>query len=59
MARRVLVFAEYGVRNGAENSWLAIARVLKRRDWEFVVATPDETEFADACLLYTSDAADE
>ena len=47
MARRVLVFAEYGVRNGAENSWLAIARVLKRRDWEFVVATPDETEFAD------------
>lgn len=47
MARRVLVFAEYGIRNGAENSWLAMARVLRNREWDFVVATPDATEFAD------------
>lgn len=48
MAKRVLVFAEYGVRNGAENSWLSLARVLKTSDWEFIVATPDGTEFATA-----------
>ena len=51
MNKCVLVFAEYGVRNGAENSWLAVARILKDRGWHFIVATPDSTnptEFATA-----------
>ena len=50
MKKRVLVFAEYGVRNGAENSWLTVARILKTRGWNFIVATPNTTptEFSSA-----------
>lgn len=43
---RVLVFVEYGWRNGGENSWLAIAELLSKSDCQFVVACPGETEFS-------------
>lgn len=46
--RRVLVLGEFGWINGGENSWLAIAPLLQRRGWEFVVGCPAEGEFAEA-----------
>lgn len=47
-SRRILVFGEYGTRNGGENSFLAIAPELMNRGWEFHAAVPLESEFADA-----------
>lgn len=44
--RRVLVLAEYGWRNGGENSWIAVAKLLVDRGWEFVVACPQQTELS-------------
>ena len=41
---RVLVFNEYGCRNGGENSWLAAAEVLAKKDVEFFVACPQNSE---------------
>jgi glycosyltransferase involved in cell wall biosynthesis len=43
----VLVFAEYGWRNGGENSWLAVANILRDRNIRFTVACPQGTEFSD------------
>ncbi len=45
--KRVLVLAEYGFRNGSENSWLAIADRLQEFGWQAIVATPRDTEFFD------------
>ncbi len=42
----VLVFAEYGWRNGGENSWLAVAEVLRKRGFEFKIACPAKTELS-------------
>lgn len=43
---RVLVFAEFGWRNGGENSWLAVAKQLGQTDCQFIVACPGDTEFS-------------
>ena len=43
---RVLVVAEYGWRNGGENSWLCVAEKLHNTSVSFIVACPAATEFA-------------
>ncbi len=47
----VLVLVEYGWRNGGENSWLAVAKLLGQHGWQFVVACPPRTEFAEHLTL--------
>ena len=49
MGQQILVFAEYGWRNGGENSLLAVVPFLQRKGWEFVFACPSKTELAN-CL---------
>ena len=44
--RRVVVFAEYGWRNGGENSLLAVVKGLREKGWDFVFACPGETELS-------------
>lgn len=44
--RSVLVLAEYGWRNGGENSFLAVAPALREFGWEFTVACPADSELA-------------
>ena len=46
--KHVLVLAEYGVRNGAENSWLSIAELMINLGWRFTIATQAPSEFATA-----------
>lgn len=48
MNRNVLVFGEYGVLNGGENSFLAIAARLIERGWKFIAAVPRESPFESA-----------
>ena len=43
---RVLVLAEYGWRNGGENSLLAVLPHLKASGWQFVIACPGESELS-------------
>ena len=45
MPNTILVFAEYGWRNGGENSWLCVANQLKS-SYQFVVACPLQTELS-------------
>ena len=43
----ILVFAEYGLRNGGENSLLAVVQAMRNEPFRFVVACPDQTELAE------------
>jgi len=43
--KHVLLLAEYGVLNGGERSFLAVAEKLISRGWEFTAAVPVESEF--------------
>ncbi len=42
---RVLVVTEYGILNGGERSFLAIAGYLDKQGWDLTVAVPRHTEF--------------
>ncbi len=44
--KKVLVLAEYGWRNGGENSWIAVAKLLIERGWVFFVACPPLSELS-------------
>ncbi|MFT5300267.1 MAG: glycosyltransferase involved in cell wall biosynthesis [Mariniblastus sp.] len=48
MAKRVLIFGEYGTLNGGENSLLAIVPELIRIGWELSAAIPCPSPFASA-----------
>ena len=45
--RKILVIAEYGWRNGGENSLLAVVAGLQHRGWKFVFACPGDSELSD------------
>ena len=46
----VLVFGEYGVRNGGENSFLATIPFLNAAGWEVMAAVPSDSEFSRALV---------
>lgn len=48
MSRRVLVIGEYGIRNGGENSLLAVIESLITKGWKFQAAVPKPSPFCDA-----------
>lgn len=48
MSNRILVFGEYGIRNGGENSFLSVVPWLKQMGWEFQAAVPENSSFAHA-----------
>jgi glycosyltransferase involved in cell wall biosynthesis len=43
--KHVLLLAEYGILNGGERSFLAVADMLILRGWKFTAAVPRDTEF--------------
>ena len=46
--RPVLVLGEYGVLNGGERSFLAVAKHLIARGWRYVAAVPSDSPFENA-----------
>ena len=48
MSQRILFLGEYGWRNGGENSFLAIAPLLMKKQFQFITAVPPSTEFSSA-----------
>ena len=58
MPQRVLFLAEYGWRNGGENSFLAIAPLLIQKQFHFIAAVPTSTEFSAALTHLGCDIVD-
>lgn len=45
MPNEVLVLGEYGIKNGGENSFLAVVSLLQKKGWTYTAAVPTNTPF--------------